>query len=85
MSEAVYILCAVTSIACALLLLRGYFASRQRLLFWSSLCFVGLAINNVLLFVDLVVITRLDLSLVRASAGVAAISILLVGLVWESK
>lgn len=85
MSEAVYILCALTSIACAYLLLRGYLASRQRLLFWSSLCFVGLALNNILLFVDLVVITQVDLSLVRSAGGVAAILVLLFGLVWESK
>lgn len=85
MSEVVYILCAFTSTACAVLLLRGYFASRQRLLFWSALCFVGLAINNVLLFLDLVVVTQIDLSLARSGAGVAALVVLIFGLVWESK
>lgn len=85
MSEAVYILCALTSVACAFLLLRGYLASRQRLLFWSSLCFIGLAINNLLLFVDLVLITQTDLGLLRSGAGVAALAVLLFGLVWESK
>ena len=55
MAEAVYILCALTSLACAAMLLRGYARSRARFLLWSGLCFVGLTINNVLLFVDKVV------------------------------
>ncbi len=85
MSELVYILCALTSVTCAVLLLRGYLATRERLLFWASLCFAGLAVNNVLLFVDLVVITRIDLSLARTTVGLAALMVLLIGLVWESK
>jgi hypothetical protein len=62
MAEAVYFLCAATSIACAWLLFRGYRASKTRLLFWSSLCFVGLAMNNVLLVVDLVLLPSVDVS-----------------------
>src|SRR5215467_13654060 len=53
MAEVVYILCTATSILCAVLLFRSYRASRTKLLFWSSLCFVGLALNNVLLILDL--------------------------------
>lgn len=49
-ATAVYILCAVTSVLCAGLLVRSYLRSRVRLLLWSALCFVGLAVNNVLLF-----------------------------------
>ena len=56
MAEVVYILCALTSLACAVLLIRGYRRSRSRLLLWSCLGFVALAANNVLLFVDLVVV-----------------------------
>ena len=86
MAEAVYILCALTSVACSLLLLRGYLASRSRLLFWSSLCFGGLALNNVLLFVDLVVTgPSVDLSLVRSMIALTALLLLVFGLVWESR
>lgn len=86
MAEAVYLLCAVTSVLCAALLLRGYLRSRTPLLFWSCLCFGGLAANNVLLFVDLVVMPEYpDLSLPRAIVGVASVAVLLVGLVWEAK
>ena len=85
MAELVYVLCAATSIACAVLLLKGYARSRTRLLFWSGLCFAGLALNNVVLFVDLVVIPGVDLSLVRSGAALIAMLVLLFGLVWESR
>jgi hypothetical protein len=84
MAEAVYILCGVTSIACALLLLRGYRASRTRLLFWASLCFVGLAVDNVLLFADLVLLPNVDLFWWRMLAAVAAMFVLVYGLICES-
>lgn len=83
MAGAVYILCAVTSLLCAGLLVRGYRRSRSRLLLWSSLCFAGLAVNNILLVVDLLIITTVDLSLPRALAGAASVTILVAGLVWD--
>jgi hypothetical protein len=85
MAEAVYILCALTSLACAVLLLRGYSHSRVRLLFWSGLCFVGLAINNTLLFVDLVLVPQIDLSFLRNIPNLVGIILLLYGLIWESR
>jgi hypothetical protein len=87
MAQAVYLLCAATSIICALLLFRGYRSSRTRLLFWSSLCFFGLAVNNVLLFLDLVVFTgpEIDLSFWRSAVAAASVSVLVCGLIWESK
>ena len=86
MAEAVYILCAITSILCALLLLRGYRATRTRLLFWSSLCFGFLALNNVILYFDLVVLpTQVDLFWYRNTAAVAGMLVLVFGLIWESR
>lgn len=85
MAEAVYLMCAGTSVICALLLLRGYRVSRTRLLFWSSLCFAGLAVNNVLLFVDLVVVAEVDFATPRSVLALAAMMLLLFGLIWESK
>lgn len=84
MPEFVYALCAVASALCAGLLLRSYLTTRTRLLMWSTLCFVGLAINNMLLLVDLVVVPAIDLRLVRSGSGVVAMLLLLIGLVWES-
>jgi hypothetical protein len=81
----VYALCALTSTACALLLLRGYLRSRFRLLLWSGLCFAGLALNNVILFVDKQVVPDLDLSVWRSLPAVAGIALLLYGFVWDTR
>jgi hypothetical protein len=79
----VYALCALTSLACAALLLRAFRRTRMRLLLWSCISFGGLALNNVLLFVDLVVVPTIDLSVVRAGTALLALMILLFGLAWE--
>ena len=81
----VYALCALTSTLCAVMLLRGYVRSRVKLLLWSGLCFVGLALNNVALFVDLRVLPETDLSVVRTIPAVIGVAILIYGLVWESR
>jgi len=85
MAETVYILCAVTSTLCAVLLLRGYRNNRTALLFWSGLCFVGLALNNLLLFVDLIIVPQIDLFMWRTGVALAAMCVLLYGLIWEHR
>ena len=86
MAEAVYILCALTSILCAVLLLRGYRATRTRLLFWASLCFVFLAINNVILYFDLVILPpQIDLFWYRNIAALIGVLVLVFGLTWDSR
>jgi len=84
MPEITYVLCAATSILCAVLLLRGYLRSRSRLLMWSTLCFFGLAINNILLFVDLVILPDVDLRIVRSGSALASLLLLVIGLIWEA-
>jgi hypothetical protein len=84
MAEAVYVLCALTSLACAVLLLRGYLRNRAALLLWSSLCFSWFAINNAFLFLDKVVIKDVDLGILRALSGFIALAFLMYGLVTES-
>ncbi|MCD6074224.1 MAG: hypothetical protein K0Q70_1107 [Rhodospirillales bacterium] len=85
MPALVFLLCVITSVTCAALLLRQYIYLKTRLLFWSFLCFVGLAINNGLVFVDLVVLGD-DVSLLsyRHLASLAAVSVLLYGFIRES-
>ena len=85
MSGAVYILCAATSFLCTVMLLRGYFTTHVRLLLWSGLCFFGLTLDNVFLYVDLIVLPDTPLEVWRRLPGFVAITLLLVGLVWESK
>ena len=85
MAEAVYLLCAVTSSLCAVLLLRAYARTGTRLLLWSGLCFLGLALNNALLVVDLMVVPDTDLSTWRLVPAVLGVALLLYGLIWESE
>ncbi len=84
MAEAVYILCSLTSLACTILLLRSYLRRRVRLLLWSGLCFLGLTISNVLLFMDLAVLPQIDLSLWRSLATLISLIVLIYGLVWDA-
>ena len=85
MAEAVYILCALTSLFCAALLIRGYRAQRTWLLLWSLLCFIGLALSNAILVVDLILLPQVDLAIPRTIAAAVAMLLLLVGLIWESR
>jgi hypothetical protein len=78
-----YLLCALTSLACAWLLLRAYARSRFRLLLWSGLCFAGLTLNNTLLVLDRVVFTEVDLGPLRLFTALVALALLVFGLVWE--
>ena len=85
MPELVYVLCALTSVLCAGLLLRSYRANRSRLLLWSTLCFVGLAINNILLFIDIVLVPGIDLRFFRSGSALIGFVLLTIGLIWESR
>lgn len=84
-AEAIYILCAVTSSVAAGLLLRQYRRGRTKLLLWSSVGFVGLAANNVLVYVDLVVVPASDLALLRTMVAAVGLMALLYGLLWEAR
>jgi hydrogenase/urease accessory protein HupE len=84
MGETVYALCAVTSFACAVLLWRGYRRSRSRFLLWCSLCFVALAANNGLLFVDLVLLPNVNLLMARTVLALIGMLALLYGMIWDS-
>lgn len=85
MASVVYALCTLTSVLCATLLLRAYVSSRARLLLWSTLSFLGLALNNLLLFADLIILPAIDLSLYRTLTAAVAVMVLLLGLIWDSK
>jgi hypothetical protein len=83
-AAAVYLLCTLTSALCAVLLLREYRRTSARLLLWSSLSFIGWAVNNALVFTDLVVAPGIDLSVVRVVVALIAVSLLLYGLIWDA-
>lgn len=83
MAPVVYMLGTLVTMACGILLLRGYLRGRKRLLLWSGLCFLGLAVSNLLVFVDLVVFPEVDLYRWRLSVAAVAMMLLLFGLIWE--
>jgi hypothetical protein len=83
MAAIVYLLCALTSSACAFLLYRGYRSSRTALLMWSGWCFAGLTLTNGVLFIDMIMLPGTDLRLVRDALSLASVLVLLVGLIWR--
>lgn len=85
MAEIVYLLCALMSVACAFLLLRGHLGNGSRLLLWSGLCFGLLAVNNIILVIDLVIIPEVEFNgtLWRNGIGATAGVAMLFGLIWE--
>jgi hypothetical protein len=84
MGSIVYGLCAMASVTCAVLLLSAYRRQPTRLALWSGLCFVGLALNNLLLFTDYVVAPGADLSGYRNLTAAASVTLLLAALIWDS-
>ncbi|HET6807189.1 MAG TPA: DUF5985 family protein [Frateuria sp.] len=84
-APAVYLLCFFTSTICAVMLGRSFHRTRTKLLFWSAMCFSLLAINNLLLVLDLVVLpNRVDLALPRILVSLAAVATLLFGFIWDA-
>ena len=84
MAEITYGLCAATSVSAAVLLLLRYRERPSRLLFWSAIAFGGLALQNVLVAVDLVMIPHVDLSALRAIVGALAMLVFVFGLISET-
>lgn len=85
MKGLVLILCAVTALVCAVLLIRGYRRTGTRLLLLCGLFFVSLTLENVLVFIDIIMVPHVDLFLFRTSLAFVGMIFLLVGLIWESR
>lgn len=80
---AVYLLCFLTSSACAFLLMRSYRRAGARVLMWSALCFLFLAGNNLIVILDLLVFPTFDFRLLRLGLALAAVVTLLFGFIWD--
>jgi hypothetical protein len=85
MAALVYSLCALTSFLCSGLLFRSFYRTRSRLLFWSGLCFAGLALNNMILVLDRIIFPAVDLSKWRLMVSLVAMLPLLYGLIWDDE
>jgi hypothetical protein len=80
---AVYLLCFLTSSACAGLLARSYRRTGARLLLWSAICFLLLAFNNLAVILDLLILPDVDFRLARHLLALAAVGVLLFGFIWD--
>jgi hypothetical protein len=78
-----YILGFIVTLACCILLLRGYKRVHNRLLLWSGFCFFGLALSNLLVFLDMRVFLRINLYPLRLIVAALSMIVLLFGLIWE--
>ena len=83
LATAVYLLCFLTSAACALLLARAHRRTGTRLLLWSAVCFVLLALNNLTLVFDLLVFPTIDFRLLRLAFAAGGVAVLLFGFIWD--
>ena len=84
MTALVYALIAVIAALCSLLLLRRYARSGARLLLWSAVCFGGLTLSNIVLFVDLVLFPGGDQLNLRLMITAGALALLVYGFIWDS-
>lgn len=82
---ALYILTSLTTLLCAVLLLRGYWRMRQKLLLWSGLCFAGLTVSNLLVIADRMVFPSIDFYTWRTGSAAVSMALLVFGLIWESR
>jgi hypothetical protein len=79
----VYLLCLVTSVVCAVLLIRAWQRSRSKLLLWSAISFALLAVNNALLVADVMLIRDVSLLWARQLTAFGAVCVLIYGFIWE--
>jgi hypothetical protein len=83
MPTIVYTLCFATSAICAALLLRAYLRTRTRLLLWSAIAFICLAVNNFFVLGDMILFPGVNLLSYRYAAAFAAVCVLIYGFIWE--
>jgi hypothetical protein len=79
----IYLLCVLTSLLCAYLLARSYRRVKTRLLIWTALCFALLAINNLVLAADVLLLPDIDLSTLQRLTSLSGICVLLFAFIWE--
>jgi hypothetical protein len=84
MATPLYVATCLTTLLCAILLLRAFATTRTKLLLWSGLCFAGLTVSNLLVIADIVLFPETDLFSYRLLSAAIAMALLLYGLVWES-
>lgn len=84
MSSVTFILCTIISLISAILLMRSAKGPQGRFLFWGAIYFLGAALNNILLYIDAVVVPDVDWALAPNLVGLVSIAILIYALIWEA-
>lgn len=85
LSDLVYLLCFLFAALCAGLLVRQYRIARVPVLLWSAACFVLLALSNLLVVIDQLVLPESDFRPARLMLTLLAVSVLLFGFIWEAE
>lgn len=85
MAPVIYSIITLTCLVCAVMLLRSYQRTHSHMLLWSGLCFAGLTVSNLFLVLDRIVYPDIDLSIIRLTAALVGLLLLLYGLIWESE
>jgi len=85
MSDLVYLLCFLFAALCAGLLVRQYRIAPSPVLLWSAACFVFLALSNLLVVVDQLMVPELNLRPARLLLTLLAVGVLLFGFIWEAE
>jgi hypothetical protein len=85
MNIAIYLLCALAALVCAVMLGLGARRSRSRMLVWSAICFGLLAAANIVLVLDFVVFPGLALWPLRQGLSLLAVGSLVYGLIVEDR
>jgi hypothetical protein len=82
----IYFLGALTSFLCAGLLFRSYLRTGANLLFWSSICFLGLTIDNsILMLVDVLIYPEANLYWMRQLGSLCGLTLLIYSMIWHTK
>jgi hypothetical protein len=81
----VYLLCFLTAALCAVLLVRRHLAAPTPVLLWSAACFVFLAVSNLLVVIDRMVLLEISLRTPRLALTLIAVALLLYGFIWEAE
>jgi len=79
----VYLLCFISGALCAYLLFVAFARQKRQLFLWSAICFSLLALNNLLVFLDIIILPNINLLPYRLFASLAAVIVLLYGFIWE--
>ncbi|QDT55820.1 hypothetical protein Pan44_38680 [Caulifigura coniformis] len=84
MPGVVFLLCMLTSLASGTLLWRAAHGPSRRLLSWSAVFFFGMAVNNAILFGDVIVGPQTDLTMPANIVALISVFALLYALIWEA-